>query len=345
MNIKKIVLEYKNIFILFFITRFLFIIFSSLTHNNINEIFMLMDSENYFHIANFGYDENKYFAFFPLVPLLIKIFGVIGIVIINNILTLISSIFIQKEFNKNAAILFLLSPIQIYCFIPYTESIFIFLSILSFYFYKNKNYILSGICLGLGVCDRSMMSMMFFTLFIFMCYKFYKKECKFLDIIKMYIPATIISCFYPFYLFIKTSNWKIFVDVQYLNWDAEQSNIFRTIKNDIISFIYQDTYGKYLIFLTYFTLILLLIVFIKYKNIDKELILYTFLTIVITFSTCKILYLEASFPPSTSYFRYFLSCFPLYIALSKYKQKYIRLIFVIFQILISCNFIINGWPF
>ncbi len=334
----------KKILFLFFFIHILYLFFQwiscQLTGNSFNFVYKTMDSENYIHIAEYGYDEEKYYAFFPLIPLIIHFFSVYGTLFINAILTVFSALLLCHMYGLEVALLFLLSPIQIYCYVPYTESIFIFLSILVFYLYKKQNWFLMGICLGIGVCDRSMMSMLFFTLFIGMCVKLYRKEIVFLDICKTYIPATLLSLIYPLYLWIKTGNPFLFVEVQYTHWDAIKGNIFSIFMKDIQSFIVQDTYGKYLICLTYITLILLIIAL--FQKMEWELILYSIFTILIVFSTGKQLYMEASFPPSTSYFRYFLSCFPMYLIP---KKKIIWIIFIILHILISCNFILSGWPF
>ena len=141
----KLLNKYKDIFIIFFIVRIVYLIielFLQSVFPNITPLFQMMDCENYITIAKNGYIENKLYAFFPLIPILIKIFGVYGCIIINNISVLLSSIMLEKIWNKNAAILFLLSPIQIYCFIPYTESIFILLTLLCYYFCTKTSYII-----------------------------------------------------------------------------------------------------------------------------------------------------------------------------------------------------------
>lgn len=334
----------KKILFLFFIIHILYLLFQwiscQLTGNSFDFVYKTMDSGNYIHIAKYGYDEEKYYAFFPLIPLIIRFFSVYGTLFINAVLTVLSAILLCHMYSLEVAYMFLLSPIQIYCYVPYTESIFIFLTILVFYLYKNKKWFWMGIGLGIGVCDRSVMSMMFFTLFIGMCVKWYKKEIKFFDICKSYIPATLISLLYPIYLFIRTGNPFLFVEVQYTYWDAMKGNVLTIFIKDIQSFFVQDTYGKYLICLTYISLILLIIAL--FQKIEWELILYSILTILIVFSTGKNLYMEASFPPSTSYFRYFFSCFPMYLIP---KKKFVWIMFIILHILIACNFILSGWPF
>lgn len=336
--------DIKKILSLFLVIHILYLLFQwiscQLTGNSFYFVYSVMDSENYIHIANYGYDEEKYYAFFPLIPLIIRLFSVYGALLINAVLTVLSALLLYHMYGLNVAYLFLLSPIQIYCYVPYTEAVFIFLTIFIFYLYKKQKWLLMGICLGIGVCDRSMMSMMFFVLFIGMCKKWIQKEVKIFDILKAYIPATLISLFYPIYLWIKTGNLFLFVEVQYTYWDAIKGNIFTIFFKDIQSFLTQDTYGKYLICLTYITLTLLIIAL--FQKIEWELILYSIFTILIVFSTGKQLYMEASFPPSTSYFRYFLACFPIYLLP---KKKYIWIIFIILHILIACNFILSGWPF
>ena len=49
---------------------------------------------------------------------------------------------------------------------------------------------------------------------------------KFKNILITYIPATIISCIYPIYLYFKTGNPLYFVDVQFEYWGKIATNIF-----------------------------------------------------------------------------------------------------------------------
>ena len=146
-----------------------------------------------------------------------------------------------------------------------------------------------GLVLGLGVSCRSITSILFFILFIFMIIK--KEKVK--NILLTYVPATIISCLYPIYLQIKTNHWDTFITVQYEYWDAEKSNLFRTIYLDIKYFLENDFYEKYLVSLTYIFLFLLILALLKFKNLDNELILYSIISIFIIFSVCKISYINS----------------------------------------------------
>lgn len=357
--------DIKQLFFIFLGVRIMFVIFQIISMNVIRDnvfssIYTFMDSSNYLHIAEYGYDEEKYYAFFPLIPILIRILGLYGVVVLNNALAFASSYLMYKMFGKQSSILFLISPIQIYCYVAYTESLFIFLTLLCYYLYKKEKWIGCGICLGLGVCTRSLAAMLFFGMFIVMAYDWIKeirdasqKQLSKQNIIKplrpimaTYIPATILSCLYPLYLQIKAGSWKIFVTAAYDWWNVSPSNLFKTIHLDLKSFAYQDLYGKYLISLSFITLAMLCMVFVKYKEIDMALVLYSLFTILSMYSSTKNLALDAPLPPSTSFFRYLLACFPMYTALSKFKQqKFIIYILVILNILISFNFSINGWPF
>lgn len=342
--------EIKNLFLIFLITRICYLIYQIITiplvGNNFLDVYNFMDSINYLHIAKYGYTETKFYTFFPLIPILIKLLSIYGLVIINNIVAFISSIMIYKNFNKNAAILFLLSPIQIYCYIPYTESIFICLTLLSYYFFKNKKNILLGLTLGIGVCCRSVGSMMFFAIFIIFVYDIYIKNRTIKELFTTYIYATLISLLYPIYLQLTYGKWNIFITAQYECWDATNSNIFKTIYLDIQSFFQQDLYGKYLILLTYIALSLMILALLKYKNFNKVLLIYSVFSIIAIFSKVVTIYNGAMTPPSMSFFRYIYGCYPIYIGLSFYKnQKLIRSIFIILHILIGLNFFINGWPF
>lgn len=323
---------FKKLFTYYLISRiclilvmFLAEIIISNTDNTIyDDVLLLFDNYHYLNIANDGYVFEYLYAFFPLTPLLIRYLGKAGFLILNQILVfgasyllyLISRDVFKKENPFYASLLFLISPIAIFTCMYYSEALFIFLTILAFYLYKTKkSYLWFGITLGLSVCTRSPGSLLFFALFVFMFIDFIKKKEKFKNILISYVPATIISCLYPIYLFIKTGNPLYFVDVQFEYWAKISTNIF-TVFIDAAKIIFNDFYLicflDYLLVLGLFIFIITYIIKHRKDRNYWELFLYFAFTLVAISSTIKK-------DPSTvaSFYRYIFCCFPIYLIIKE----------------------------
>lgn len=299
----------------------------------------LFDVEHYLNIALHGYNQYYEVAFFPLFPLVIRFFNffkipILGTVIFNNILCLLSSYLIYLTLNKvygankkvcmYGVLFWLLSPIRVFTFVAYTESLYLFLSFLAFYLYKKRaNAFVLGLSIGLGVATRNMGCVLFFVIFAFLFIEMLKtvdkkeKLNKFIYIIKSYIPATIISCLYPIYLHIITGNWKCFVDVQYEYWARVKGNFFKVLMFDILKLSQTTRIEVFLmIVLTYISLMLAIWLILcsllneKFKKLDLMIIIIVSLTIM--FSTYRISDISAG---STSFFRYTYGLMPIYLLL------------------------------
>lgn len=331
----------KKIIEIYLITRIILIIFMLLGEFILSNkaiqyhhVFELFDNEHYLNIANKGYTYMYELAFFPLTPLLIRYLGKIGFIILNQIcvilsaflLYLISDKILNKENKYFASILFLVSPISIFTCMFYSEAIFIFLTLSSYYLYKTKkNYLVLGITLGLSIATRSIGSMLFFAIFIFMLKDFLQKKEKSKNILITYILATIISCIYPIYLYIKTNNPLYFVTVQFEYWNRVKTNIFTIlieIFKPIISSKIIFYYIDYIILLG--TFIYIIINIIKHKKEKKyyELYLYLILSLISICSTRR-----ANADALTSFYRYIYACFPIYLI---GKKSYIIFLLTVF---------------
>lgn len=119
------------------------------------------DGVHYLTIAKNGYFAQFTQAFFPLYPILVGFFGgrtLAGLIISGLTLSIVSLFCALSVFHKllsldypqrvaNWSLLFLLFfPTGYYFGALYTESFFLFLVILSFWFARQKNWFLSGIC-------------------------------------------------------------------------------------------------------------------------------------------------------------------------------------------------------
>lgn len=350
----------------------IFLIIHIIGQASIDNFFYNFDSEHYMNIATRGYKYMAEAAFFPLFPivcrgLLALINHPIIVILFNNTITYFIGIAIynlSKEFysdniniSRYSAKFWYLSPISIYTAVPYTESLFCLLSVMVLYLYKTKgNFTLNGVLLGLLVCTRSTGSLMFFTLFAILFIDFLKSIKtnnsinKFINILKMYTPATIISCLYPFYLQLRLGNWKYFVDVQYDYWWKEKSNIFIVIFREIAMFNSSE-FSNYNISLKIETilqslfafLVLILCIYaivstIKNKkfNVRKELLIYLVLTIYVCYSVNR-----NWGSPSTSYFRYLLASISIYLMIDNEKVfKTIILISMSMSLIVTASYLL-----
>jgi hypothetical protein len=243
-NIEKIFNNNPNlkyIFLYFILSRIFFLIFATIFGGNFMNVCKLFDNNYYIEIANNGYTTEliRNTAFFPIIPLIIRCFGQIGCIFINNIAFLLSAILIndllgKTNNNKKTLFIYIMSPISFFTMMLYTEALYLLLTIFAYYLFKKRKFGIGlGIIIGLCVATRNSGSMLFFAIFIGMCYLWYKKEIKFKNIFKTYFIATIISCLYPLYLQIKFGNWKIFVDCQYSYWAKVKTNIIELLINQL----------------------------------------------------------------------------------------------------------------
>ena len=289
-------------------------------------IFELFDNEHYLNIAKNAYQFNYQYAFFPLTAILIKILSPPGFIIINQLfvfltgylLYLLSKNIFQAKNPYFASLLWLVSPISVFTGLFYSEALFVFLTLLAYYLYKNKkHYFALGVILGLSTLTRSLGSMLFTTIFIFMVLNMFKKKEKFKNILITYIPATIISCLYPIYLFVKIGNPLYFVSVQFDYWSRISTNVF-TIFFDSFKVLLKI---PNLFYIFNFGLTFILIGYIIYSIIKHrrnknyyDLYLYITLTIISICSTIR-----GTGDPTTSFYRYLYGCFPIYFILPQNK--------------------------
>jgi len=347
----------KKLFIYYLITRICLVaimflaefIISNTDNSEYNDVMILFDNIHYLNIAKYGYAIEYLYAFFPLTPLLIRYLGKVGFILLNQVLVFGSSYLlylIAKEVFKKEnpfypALLFLISPIAVFTCMFYSEALFIFLTILAFYLYKTKkSYLGLGIALGLSVCTRSLGSMLFFAIFIFMFIDFIKKKEKFKNLLITYIPATIISCLYPIFLYIKTGNPLYFVDVQFEFWGKISTNIF-TIIFDVAKILSNEFYFiGFLDCLLVLGLFIYIISYIVKHRKDKdywELFTYIIFTLIAISSTIK-----KDSSTVASFYRYIFCCFPLYFMIKEKSINTFILIavtgFVSFMFLLGFHF-------
>lgn len=182
--LRGVVKEYKlpilialasKILILFFIARIsIYIIPNSRALSlNIWELWNVWDAPHYVSLATSGYqivgDPANFIAFLPLLPLLISVFQFIfqiSFLIAGYIVSLFTSILLaimlyklvlldyQKKTAGLTVLMLFIFPTSFFLHIPYTESLFILLSVAAFYFVRRGNYWASFFFTGLATATK-----------------------------------------------------------------------------------------------------------------------------------------------------------------------------------------------
>lgn len=126
------------------------------------------DAGHFLSIAENGYTTRGEYAFFPLYPLavsilfLIKIPAIFGGMILSWLFAVLSLVFFVRlasidfssSVTKKALTFLLIFPSVFYLFLPYSESLFLFLVVLSFYFYRKEKFLLASLFASLTAVTR-----------------------------------------------------------------------------------------------------------------------------------------------------------------------------------------------
>ena len=161
--------KYKEALGIFLVSRILiFFIFSFLfTYNFGIPQFSQWDANTYLSIAKEGYqffgsykDAGSYIAFFPLFPLIVRIFSEIShadilfsALSLNLVFGICSAVLIYK-IAINSVLLFSFFPTSIFLTVPYSESLFLFVVLLSFILLENKKFFYASVFISLSLITR-----------------------------------------------------------------------------------------------------------------------------------------------------------------------------------------------
>jgi len=177
------------------------------------------DTGRYIHIATFGYDQSWTFAFFPLYPLLEKggtflthdpfvagllISNLAGLGLLVVLYRLVEHDF-DAEHAWRTALYLAVFPTAFFFAAAYNESLFLLLTVLSFYSMRQANWWLAGLCGFLAALTRSVGLLLFLPF----CYeylrqhRFHLRALRFDLLAGALIPAGLgiyaLYCFYQFH--------------------------------------------------------------------------------------------------------------------------------------------------
>lgn len=152
------------------------------------------DGSHYLSISVNGYDfVNHQQAFFPLWPILVKFFSQFRVSIAEStyilsfflsggvfiLFYLLTKKMIGADIGKRALICFAAFPSTMFLHSGYTESLYLFLTLFSFYAFEKKYYLLSALSAGFASATR-IVGISLSALQLFSDVKFYRKIFYFL---------------------------------------------------------------------------------------------------------------------------------------------------------------------
>jgi Gpi18-like mannosyltransferase len=361
--------ETKIISLFFLFSRFLIlsiaflsssrILMNKLRFFDIYEMFGLFvkwDSEWYLRIVHEGYSyiagHASSVAFFPLYPLLVKISSyiffdpVIAGTIISNIFLLIASVFLYKllsfyyetEISLKAILLLLVSPVTFFYSIIYTESLFLMLIVLAFYFASQKKWFLAGLMGILLSLTKTLGVLIIIPLLIeYFSINYNNLKINFKDIKKniifiFMIPIGLFS--YMFFQYIKFGEPFAFSKTS-IFWDRK----FSLITTTLLNITKWDLFYR-VIFLFSIIITLFFVIYLFYKKIRFSFAVFS--------AVLLFFYLSSNILESIP--RYLSSIFPVYLGMAMIAEenKYVEMCFYIFSACFLTLFTIlfvNGYHF
>jgi len=306
------------------------------------------DGGYYLSIAENGYKSIENYAFFPLYPLLVSLLGrvinnyLLAGLLISNILFFIflmvfyafTKQFFSKEIAKIASITFLFFPTAFFGTAMYSESLFLLLTVLTFYFLYKKNYFLSSIFGGLSVITRSVG--IFLGLSIIYSAIVKKPKALIKNLIWSTLPFLAVF-FYMLYLKAKTGDPFIFLNVQNL-WQRSFVDPVSSLISGLFTLVTsQKPIMDYLDFAL--TVLFITLLIIGRKKIPSSLWVFSMLAILFPVSTGTL----SSMP------RYLLASIGTFIIIADFLKSKPQIMYVVWavslilQIFLAVRFINGYW--
>jgi hypothetical protein len=297
-------------------------------------------------------------VFFPFYPFLIKLFALIfrdymlSALVVSNLAYVFAALYLYrlvlldypKEVAIRAVFYFSIFPTAYFLHAGYTESLFITLTIASFFYARKEKWLLSSL-LGMLACSTRITGL---TLLPALLVEYlFQREFKIKNIKKDVLWLAIIPIGFVAYLIINYMTYDDplkFLEIQKGHWRKTLALPLEGFLTALKSFMVLHGYpargilqgGAELIF-GVFGFLLTIFVIIRFRISYGVYMLLTWLIITSTS-------LRASIP------RYTLSLFPLFIPLSLFGQReevnyFVTFVSLLFFVLFLCLFIEGQWAF
>jgi len=295
------------------------------------------DGGHFLGIAKFGYLYPFQYAFFPLFPLLIRVFSPLfggnllaSGLILSNFFLFLALIFFFKlcrlDFSldtaRKALFFVLIFPTSFFFAAVYSESLFLFLVLGSFYFARQKNWLVASFLAALASATRVLGILLFVTLLF---EYFYQRKFKLkLDHNFFLIFLSPLGfCFYLLYLKFATGNPWIFLEAQGY-WQRVASFPWQTLLNYGsfilgINSVGTPSYAQIVLEFSTAIIFLLILIFSSFR-IRASYLFFGFFYLFATLATGSLL----------SQPRLALAIFPVFLTLVLWAQNKIFDFFVTF---------------
>lgn len=309
---------------------------------NLFEIWNVWDVPHYMEIATKGYgvsgDSANFIVFLPLFPFLVFIFKTVFLTpllvasfVLNTILTILLGVVFYKllipdypETKAKVAVFFLLIfPTSFFLHIPYTEALFLLLTLLTFYFLRKKLFLIGSLFIALATLTR-LSGLALIPVLLLEIYQ--DTSGKLLSFRTLKLTGVSTGGFL-IYLYINYSLWGdpfYFSIIEKQNWHTQFNPFGEGLINAYNSFFWRQGLEKYML---------------SIAQIGSFLIgfiasLYTLFKIKLTYGVFMlgILFLSYSMSFWLSMPRYILPLFPMYIILAILPNKLLQLTLGVFSV-------------
>ncbi|MBW6440551.1 hypothetical protein K0B03_00790 [Patescibacteria group bacterium] len=316
---------------------------------NLINIWYRWDSAHYDFIATHGYEWVNSVVFFPLYPFLMRIFSyfipfeyptMIAGFLISNFAIIIALFYFYKlikldysdQISRRALLYLLIFPMSIFFASIYTESLFLMLTLASFYYVRKNNYKASAMAVFLACLTRFAGIFVFIAILVEYLYQnnYRIKALRAKNAFYIYLSSLgLIS--YMFFLNLKYQNPFLFISAQ-SHWGRNFVPIWNVLFDSIIyifinlNMFFTLAYFNNLIELAYFIIFAIISVYV-WGKMRKSYAIYMIISIVIPLLSGSVASLN----------RYVLVLFPAFIILAiigqnKLHHVIISITFTIFLI-------------
>lgn len=366
-NIRKIFVIISVSTLATFIYSFIAYFFTTNNFSlSLDEIWHHWDTVHYLEIARtgyVGYGEKTYLiAFFPLYPFLVKIFTVltsgnylISALLVSNLAYVAAVIYLYKlarldyppDIALRTVVYFSVFPTAYFLHAGYTESLFISLTLASFYYARKERWYLSGLTGMLSAATRIAGVVLPVALLIeYMNQKkFSVKNINKNEIIKVLICLSLISSGFALYLainFITFGDPLQFLGIQQENWHKSLSSPLTGFTIALNTLLNAEMYNSLMVGLSelVFGVGTIILAFWSFFQLRISYSVYTIIMCLIITSTSFWL----SIP------RYSLTIFPIFIAMALFgknsKAKYVISAFSLILFFLYLSLFVQGkWAF
>ena len=289
------------------------------------------DSHHYIGIARYGYrnegDPRFHIVFYPLYPLFVRglsylcggsirtaafiqpnIFISLSIAVMYKLMRIDFS----EKTTKTAILLLIFNPFGFFFSLPFTESTFLFLSLLFMFMLKKENWLAAGICGFFAALTKNFGLIFLIPYGVWLITVACKRHFDFKSFAVKLLPAFLILAGFGVYLLINkivTGDWFRFMVYQKEHWYNEISCILKNVTKHFRYFLGESTRldQKWCLWFANMTAAIaaMTAIYIKHKKMpflyNIYALAYLFLTLTVSWLLSGARYMMAAFPMYISY--------------------------------------------